>query len=63
MDEKLPPHDDRTLLESVDKADLKPLYETNHNHIYARDPADETDDYIAEMCTVKGCNLGRLIAK
>jgi hypothetical protein len=63
MNEELPNLDDRTLIESVNKDDLKPLYDTDHVHVFVRDPDDETDDYYAEICSMKNCNIGRLIPK
>lgn len=59
---KIPPLSDTTLVEKIDKKGLKPLYDLNHEHNYVAD-GDETDDYKAEICDVKNCNLGRLIAK
>ena len=51
------------VVERIDKSQLKPMYETDHEHQYMRDPDDETNGYYAEMCVVKNCNLGRLVAK
>lgn len=51
------------LVERINKKDLVPMYDTNHEHSYQVDPADATDTYQAEMCVVTGCNLGRLVAK
>jgi len=51
------------VIERINKRDMKPMYDTNHEHRYERDPDDETNDYFAEMCVVKNCNLGRLVAK
>jgi len=60
---ELPDLTDGEVVERISKAELKPLYDVNHEHVFARDPDDETDDYYAEICTVRNCNLGRLIAK
>lgn len=51
------------VVERIHKKDLKPMYDTNHDHVYQRDPDDETNDYYAEVCVIRNCNLGRLIAK
>ena len=50
------------VVERIDKKDLQSPYDTNHEHRYERDP-DETNDYYAEMCVEKNCNVGRLVAK
>lgn len=63
MKTDLPPLNDGEVVEKIAKEDLKPMYDTNHEHIYVRDPEDETDAYVAEMCSVKNCNVGRLVAK
>jgi len=63
MNPELPDLEDRTILGSVNKDDLKPMYDTDHEHVYVKDPDDETDDFYAEMCSVKNCNVGRLVAK
>lgn len=61
---ELPDLDSRhTVVERIDKRDLKPMYDTRHDHIYKKDPTDEEDGFYAEMCTVKNCNVGRLVAK
>jgi len=60
---QLPQMEDRTIIESINKADLKPMYDTNHEHHFVKDPDDETGDFYAEMCDIKNCNIGRLIAK
>lgn len=60
---ELPNLKDGELIEKIDKSQLTPLYQTDHEHIYVRDPEDDEDGYYAEMCSVEGCNLGRLIAK
>jgi len=50
------------VLERINKDELEPLFDPNHEHVYARDE-EETDEYYAEVCTVKGCGIGRLITK
>lgn len=57
------PELDETVVERISKNDLVPITNPNHRHVLVRDTDDETDDYYAEMCTVQGCGLGRLVAK
>jgi hypothetical protein len=59
----LPQMEDRTVIESINKADLKPMYDTNHEHNFVKDPDDETNDYYAVICNVSNCNIGKLISK
>lgn len=61
-EDELPPMTDGTVIERINKADLEPLFDGNHDHQYVRDE-EETDDYYAETCSVKGCWIGRLVAK
>ena len=58
----LPPLEDTTVIERINKADLVPLFDANHEHQYIRGGEDE-DGYYDEVCSVKGCGMGRLIAK
>lgn len=51
------------IVERIHKKDLKPMYDTNHEHVYAIDQTDTTDAYYAEVCVVRNCNAGRLVAK
>lgn len=60
---ELPELKDGETVEQIEKSKLTPLYQTDHEHIYEKDPDDEDDGYYAEMCVVEGCNLGRLVAK
>lgn len=53
---------DGVVVERIKKSDLKPLFDANHDHQYIRGD-EETEDYYDEVCTVKGCGMGRLIAK
>lgn len=50
------------IIERINKSDLVPLFDTNHEHVYVRDE-EETDDYYVEVCSVGKCGIGRLIAK
>lgn len=61
-DIEIPPMTDGTVIERINKADLEPLFDANHDHVYTRGD-EETEDYYDEMCTVKGCAMGRLVAK
>lgn len=65
-----PQHDDpkieealgrRVVVERIDKADMRPLYDGNHTHVYKPDDTDITDDYIAHQCI--HCPVGVLIRK
>lgn len=56
------PQTEGVVVERINKKDLKPSFDGNHEHIYQRDEEEE-DGYYAETCTVKGCWMGRLIAK
>jgi hypothetical protein len=58
----LPPLTDGTVVERIDKKDIKPLFDPHHEHIYTRDE-EETGDYFVEVCTVKNCGMGRMVAK
>lgn len=62
MDEESPPIEGE-VIERIDRRELKPLFDTNHEHHFVPDPEDQTDEYGAEMCDVSGCGLGRLVAK
>ena len=57
---EVPPLDDGQLIERINKADLKPLFDANHKHRYVLD-SEETDDYKAYKCTL--CEMGYLVAK
>jgi len=57
----LPPIDGE-VVERINKDDMQPLFDANHEHTYIRGDEDE-DGYYDEVCTVKGCGMGRLIAK
>lgn len=59
---ELPVLDEGTVIEKIDKRDLKPLWE-DHEHTFVDDPTDETDDYRAVVCTFENCGMGRLIRK
>lgn len=54
---------DGEVVERIDRRELKPLFDTNHEHVFEPDSSDETDYYQAEMCSVDSCGLGRLVAK
>lgn len=54
---------DGELVERIDLRELKPLFDTNHEHVFEPDPTDQTEGYQAEMCSVSGCGLGRLVAR
>lgn len=60
--DELPPLQDGTVVERINKKDLQPAFDGNHEHVYVKDE-EETDDYYAEVCSVKGCWIGRLVAK
>lgn len=65
MDDKpveLPPVDGE-VVERIAKTELKPMYDTAHEHNFIRDPEDDEDGYYAEMCDRPNCNVGRLVAK
>lgn len=64
VDEKvtLPELEDKTVVERVNKKDMTPLFNANHVHQYVKGD-EETDDYYDEVCTIKDCGMGRLIAK
>lgn len=47
----------------IDKKDLKPSNDTNHQHAYKPDYSDETEDYIAFICVRDNCHTGRLVRK
>ena len=57
----LPQFNDATVVEKIDKRDLKPLWDA-HEHKYVRDE-EETEHYYAEVCESDGCGMGRLIRK
>lgn len=59
---EIPDLEESTVIEIIHKKDLKPLFDANHDHKYIRGD-EETDDYYDEVCTVKNCGMGRLIAK
>lgn len=61
-DQELPDLADGTIVERINKLDMKPLFDPYHDHIYARGNEDE-EGYYDEICTVQGCGMGRLIAK
>jgi hypothetical protein len=62
-DEATPlPEVDGAVVERINKADMVPLFDANHDHTYVRGDENE-DGYYDEICTVKGCGMGRLIAK
>lgn len=54
---------DGEIVERINMAELKPLFDTDHEHIFVADPTDQTDGYSVEMCSVNGCGLGRSVAK
>lgn len=49
-----------TVVERVDKGSLKPLFDANHEHVYAIDN-EEADGYVTYLCTK--CPIGYLVAK
>lgn len=57
------PQVDGEIVERINMADLTPLFDSNHDHVFVPDPTDQTDDYSVEMCSVNGCGLGRSVAK
>lgn len=50
------------IIDRINKDDLVPINDTNHEHVYVRDE-EETDEYYVEVCSVNKCGIGRLIAK
>lgn len=54
---------DGEIVERIDRSTLTPLFDTDHDHVYVDDHSDETDYYIAQMCSVNGCGMGRLMPK
>lgn len=54
---------DGTVVERINKADLVPISVFPHNHQFVKDKSDQTDEYYAEVCSVEGCHMGRLITK
>jgi len=60
--QELPVLEDKTIIESIDKASLTPMYDTNHEHKFVKD-SEEAPDYYAEVCSVDNCNVGRLVRK
>lgn len=58
----LPDYAEGTIVEKISKSEIVPLFDGHHEHIYIRDD-EETDEYYAEVCTVKGCMMGRLVSK
>lgn len=56
-------YSEKDIVETINKSDLIPMYDLNHQHEWEIDPTDEEEMYYAEQCVVKGCNLARLIAK
>jgi len=53
---------DGELIERIDLRELKPAFDGNHEHQFVPDPDDVTDGYRAEVCSVEGCWMGRLVA-
>lgn len=51
------------IVEKINKRDLKPMYQTDHQHVYELDHSDQEEGYAAYMCSVPNCNLGFLRAK
>ena len=51
-----------TVVERIKKEDLYPLWE-DHQHVYVDDPTDKTDTYYAQVCSVDGCGIGRLVKR
>lgn len=47
----------------IDKRDLQWVRTGNHQHHYLPDFSDETDEYIALVCGVRGCIHGALFKK
>lgn len=56
----LPDLEETTVIEKIDKKDMIPLYDSEHDHIYIKDD-EETEDYQAYICT--RCPVGVLISK
>lgn len=59
-DEELPPVEGENV-ERINKDDMKPLFDNNHEHVYAKDDEEDNDDYFSESCMF--CPVGRLIGK
>lgn len=60
---ELPPLIDGEVIEKINKEDITPINDTNHDHIFEPDPKDDTDSYTAMMCVKLNCGLGYLQAK
>lgn len=60
---ELPNLSDGEVVERIDRANMVPINDTNHDHQFKPDYEDETDEYIAMMCQVRECGLGYLQAK
>lgn len=58
MDSERP---DREIVEKIDRNDLEPITDNNHEHIYINDSTDETEDYRAMKCIY--CPQGILVRK
>lgn len=57
---EVPPIPDGTIVERINKEDMQPLFDTNHEHEFIKDE-EETEGYFAETCI--HCPLGHLVAK
>jgi hypothetical protein len=54
--------EDVTLVERIEKKDLEPMYETDHEHIPKLD-GEEMGDFVAVVCKKDRCNLGWFIKR
>lgn len=59
---ELPDYEDAPLVERIEKKDLEPMYETDHEHVPKLD-GEEMGDYVAVVCSEKRCNLGWFIPR
>lgn len=60
---ELPDLTDGQVMERINKADMLPINDSNHQHEYEPDPEDETNTYVAMICVKQNCGIGYLQSK
>lgn len=62
-DIQIEPLTEGELVERIDLRELTPAFDGNHDHQWVDDPDDFTDGYTAQICSIQGCWMGRLLSR